>query len=71
MLDDKEEIQLIKDVAGLISDMKFVYKQVENHIPTAIEKLDGRLDKIETRLAWWGGGIAFGLIALELILRFI
>tara|TARA_Y100000310_G_C20672571_1_gene811132 strand:- start:2106 stop:2351 length:246 start_codon:yes stop_codon:yes gene_type:complete len=79
-MENGERIKMIKDITTLQVDMKHIYKQVSNHLPTAISDLstdmkesylamNKRFSKLEVKIAGWGGGIAALLALLEIYLN--
>jgi len=54
----------VERLAVLETDMKYVKEAVTNHIPTAIEDLDRKIQKINLRLAYASGAL---LVLLSLI----
>ena len=70
-MDNGDRIKLHEDVASLKTEMGFVRKQVSNHIPSAIERIDVRLDKIDNKLAYYAGGIAVLLAGIEIVFNII
>ena len=57
-------VKEIERLAVLETDMKYVKEAVTNHIPTAIEDLDRKIQKINLRLAYASGAL---LVLLSLI----
>ena len=59
------------DIAVLKSEhnatREFIKKMEENHLP----HLYNRLSSIETKLAYWGGGIAVLVVVSQVVLAFI
>ena len=81
-MENGDKIKFTGDIAKLQTEMEFVRLQVSNHLPTLIkemkedndedhEKIVTRLEGIERRMAYWGGGIAVTLAILEIGFRFI
>jgi hypothetical protein len=67
-MENGEKIRMIRDIAGLQSDMESVKKQVSNHIPTSIRELDAsnkiehkelrsEIGTIKLKIARWSGSI--------------
>ena len=62
-------VEEIERLATLEADMKFVKRAVENHIPTALNNLDVKIQKINLRLAYASGALFVLLTLVQIALN--
>ena len=62
-------VKEIERLAVLETDMKYVKEAVTNHIPTAIEDLDRKIQKINLRLAYASGALLVLLSLIQIVIN--
>jgi len=68
-MENGDKIKFTEDIATLKAEMSYIKTQVSNHIPTSLKELDERLDGLERKLAYWGGGITVAIFVLNIVLK--